>query len=269
MNKVILFMAAFCLSFFSFQEISEALPRPNIRVRIRYDEARVLRIRYKKKKRRKRNYALHLFHNTEGAAFVSTAIFKAPRRRVRFIDTSKVSGEIKYKALLRSKSGAKRWSKTTSVFVEQLSPEDIDNEDPKYPTELPKLSEGNILCSDAVVQEMENQINFYRKQNGMSALIADFALVYSAIIHSNIMADTQNLTHNNWYDEIIAAGFKGPKVGQNIAKYIEDPEVLLNMFSKSDGHNANMLYASDTSIGIGCVVDANGQYWWTHNFGRL
>ncbi|MCB0310761.1 MAG: hypothetical protein KDD42_05985 [Bdellovibrionales bacterium] len=55
-------------------------------------------------------------------------------------------------------------------------------------------------------------------------------------------------------------------MSQNIANYIQDPEILMPAFMESPGHRNNMINSIDSKVGIACAFDQNGKIWWAINF---
>lgn len=84
------------------------------------------------------------------------------------------------------------------------------------------------------------------------------------------MAENQNLTHGTT-DEMVQrirnAGYTGSPVGENIAWGQRSPAEVMTSWLNSAGHRANILDSRYRNIGVGCVIDAGGAYWWTQNFG--
>jgi uncharacterized protein YkwD len=69
-------------------------------------------------------------------------------------------------------------------------------------------------------------------------------------------------------DRMRAAGYCGySAAGENIASGQQTAQAVFNAWKNSDGHNANMLSANFTQIGIGHVV-VGGRTYWTTDFAK-
>jgi uncharacterized protein YkwD len=58
-------------------------------------------------------------------------------------------------------------------------------------------------------------------------------------------------------------------IGENIAEGWPSVAAVVDAWMNSAGHRANILNGSFTVIGVGVAMDANGQYWWTTDFGGV
>lgn len=87
----------------------------------------------------------------------------------------------------------------------------------------------------------------------------------AAQIHSAVMADTGNLTHDGWDAQIWGAGYAGSTIGQNIAFGYSATDVI-GAWMDSAGHRANILNGAFHDVGIGCV-NKGGTLWWSQDFG--
>jgi uncharacterized protein YkwD len=76
------------------------------------------------------------------------------------------------------------------------------------------------------------------------------------------------------FQRMMAAGYVGSTMGENIAKGQQNPSEVVKGWLASDGHCRNMLDPNFTEIGVGYwegKADSqffNGNKLWTQNFGR-
>ncbi|HZS05801.1 MAG TPA: CAP domain-containing protein [Blastocatellia bacterium] len=130
---------------------------------------------------------------------------------------------------------------------------------------------------DAEEQAFLKLINDYRAQNGLSALKVSIALTTAAKWMSGDMA-AKNYFPSNHVDSLGRDPFKrmadfgygyNSWRGENIAAGYADAANTFNQWKNSPGHNANMLNANYTVIGIGRVYGPSATYrwYWTNDFG--
>jgi uncharacterized protein YkwD len=121
-------------------------------------------------------------------------------------------------------------------------------------------------------------LNTYRAQNGLGAVSACVSLNRAAQGHSEDMRDNDYFSHDGlngstpWArscDACFDLGC-GPQtaMAENIAAGNSGAQATFNQWKNSPGHNANMLGASFTIIGIGRAT-GGGTYgvYWTNVFG--
>jgi uncharacterized protein YkwD len=121
-------------------------------------------------------------------------------------------------------------------------------------------------------------INQYRAQNGLGALSACTSLNRAAQGHSEDMRDQNYFSHTGQngsspWERACDACYElgcGPMtaMAENIAAGNSGAQATFDQWKNSPGHNANMLGASFTVIGIGRAT-GGGQYgvYWTNVFG--
>jgi uncharacterized protein YkwD len=131
---------------------------------------------------------------------------------------------------------------------------------------------------DAEEQAFLAIINDYRQQNGLGTLTACTSLNRAAQGHSEDMRDNDYFSHtglNNStpWDRACDACYDlgcGPStaMAENIAAGNSDAQATFTQWKNSPGHNANMLGANFTQIGIGRAT-GGGTYgvYWTNVFG--
>lgn len=103
---------------------------------------------------------------------------------------------------------------------------------------------------------MVKLINQHRANNGLAPLAVTSELSTSAKQWSERMANENRIFHS------------GLNLGENCgwANYKMTPQEIVQMWIDSPGHNANLLNADYSIIGVGIVVDADGQTWSTSQF---
>jgi uncharacterized protein YkwD len=126
---------------------------------------------------------------------------------------------------------------------------------------------------DSEEQAFLGIINQYRQQNGLGALAHCRSLDRAAQGHSEDMRDQNYFDHigidgSTPWDRACEACFDlgcGPQtaMAENIAAGNSDAQSTFVQWQNSPGHNANMLGASFTMIGIGRAVGGGtyGTYW--------
>ncbi|MCL1468286.1 CAP domain-containing protein [Argonema galeatum A003/A1] len=123
-----------------------------------------------------------------------------------------------------------------------------------------------------------NLSNSFRAQNGLPPLTMNPQLNASAQAHTTDMALNDYTSHtglngSNIGDRALAAGYRSPFVGENIAWGFPTPEAAVNWWMNSPGHRANILNPDYRDIGVGYYFLANDtgnvnyNYYWTQNFG--
>ena len=139
----------------------------------------------------------------------------------------------------------------------------ISNPDLIYPGQVL-----NIPSVDSSVTAYENEVvrlvNEIRRQNGLSALTANWELSRIARYKSQDMADNRYFSHTSPtygtpFQMIKAFGLSYRTAGENIAYGQRTPQQVVDGWMNSSGHRANILNAAYTQIGVGYV--AAGHYW--------
>ncbi|MBX7137587.1 MAG: CAP domain-containing protein [Oligoflexia bacterium] len=141
----------------------------------------------------------------------------------------------------------------------EVTPPPVDP--PSNPGFIP-LNPGQSECPADSARRVLDRINYYRSQNGRTAVTQDRVLAAAARIHTVHMATINTLTHEGWFDAVLALGYQGSTFAQNIANIVSAPVKLVDMWMAMPGHRANLLNANVAELGVGCVVDPAGRYWW-------
>ncbi|HZP56342.1 MAG TPA: CAP domain-containing protein [Dehalococcoidia bacterium] len=119
-------------------------------------------------------------------------------------------------------------------------------------------------------------INNYRVQNGLAPLTLSYGLSRASAWKSKDMAANRYFAHDDltrtWVDRIRDCGYGyNTWLGENIAAGYTTAQQAFDAWRNSPGHNANMLGANYTTIGIGRYYDASSPYgwYWTTDFGGV
>jgi uncharacterized protein YkwD len=113
--------------------------------------------------------------------------------------------------------------------------------------------------------------NAQRVKNGCAAVRLDVNLARAARNHSAWMARTGTFSHtgssgSTFIARSRAAGYTAP-LSENIAWGYRDGASVVTAWMKSPGHRANILNCKAKAVGIGAVYAANGNPYYTQNFG--
>lgn len=116
-----------------------------------------------------------------------------------------------------------------------------------------------------------SEVNQTRKSKGISELKINKKLNEIAIIKANDMAKAQELSHTSkkfgmTFELIKDSGIKYSAAAENIARWHETPEFVVERWLKSDGHKKNILNPEYDETGIGMAKDKNGKNYWVQLF---
>lgn len=107
-------------------------------------------------------------------------------------------------------------------------------------------------------------VNQKRSENGSGGLSMDPDLTAAAEGWAAELVRSQELGHNPNLGDVVPDRFH--TWGENVA-YSSTADNIDQMWWESDGHRANILNSSYTSIGIAFVDDGNGRIWAVQVFG--
>jgi uncharacterized YkwD family protein len=107
-------------------------------------------------------------------------------------------------------------------------------------------------------------VNQARAKNGLSPLVLDAALSRVAQAKARDMHDNGYFAHESPsygtpFEMMHSFGITYKTAGENIAMGYQTAESVMNGWMNSEGHRANILKASFTTLGVGYVADGN--YW--------
>ena len=207
-----------------------------------------------------------------GRAFNSNNyyIIGSTTRRVRRLTaTTRLSNAGRYYFICRVtlRTGKVLWSNRLTATVTKPTPRPtVKPTQPVEPTQVPELRS----CPGGYTSEVVSLVNQTRAGNSLTGLQNNSQLTSSAQGHTNWMARAQNLTHGTVEEmsqRIRDAGYTGSPIGENIAWGQTSPSAVMDSWLNSPPHRANILDSRYRNIGVGCVIDRYGKYWWTQNFG--
>jgi uncharacterized protein YkwD len=211
---------------------------------------------------RPNRFALELMidRRTSSSSWAKIGTVEDPTTQGSKIDTAPKPGTSYYRARLYEK----RVLIGTSPSVRVVRATPPTTAPPTTTTTTVAPSGGVCATARADVLQLVNE---ERADADRDPLVAHAQLDASAQVHSNEMARVQDLSHDNWIEEIRAAGYTRGTIGQNAAVGYPTSAAVMQGWMNSTGHRNNILSASYDEIGIGCARDGNGTYWWTQNFG--
>ena len=212
-----------------------------------------------------------------GSATSYSVIASTKRRVLGIRTTSRLTAPGEYRFLCRVTLARRYlWSNGVKLILRQPAkptPRPTAKPTPR-PTPRPTATPTPELsaCPSSYKNEVFQRVNQARAGLGKWALKYNSQLEAAAQGHTNNMAKAQNLDHGTLEQmmaRIRAAGFMGSPVGENIAYGQTTPSQVMTSWLNSQGHYENIMGIkyNFNYIGIGCVKDRYGRYWWTQNFG--
>ena len=141
----------------------------------------------------------------------------------------------------------------------------------------PNATRASSFCPDRQEQEFLRLINGYRAQHGLRALGLSRTLGAAARHHSVQMANQDYFSHTmlngvSWVENVIKHGYTfNTYRGENIAAGRATAADVFDQWRRSPEHNANMLSAHFTAIGIGRAYKGSSRFdwYWTTDFGGV
>ena len=243
---------------------AKQLKAPRLRAVAQTDGSVILILRLDKKTSKAAN-ALVIQRKAETeSAYTAIGTYSNPKIKQTIADTPRQGGLFSYQARVETSSSHSKWSKEERVTV---SPPD-SGDSPQTPPETP-LAAGQSLCPAGTTEQVIQLVNAERAAAGVALLEEHPQLQWSARTHDIIMAASGVLSHDGWSSYIEQSGFNIGYAGENIAWGQHDATEVMNTWMNSPGHRANILSVDYKYIGVGCVIDALGAYWWVQNFGSL
>lgn len=197
--------------------------------------------------------SVELERSTDGKTFAPLVTLKRARKKANWVDRVQGVGPYSYRARVVTTEETTGWSPVASTGE----------------TSGGGGGGGTGVggCPAGSEDEVLSLVNAERAKYGIAPLRNDTLLALGAAARSTTMALSGSLTHNGWVEAIRAAGYRGSALGENIASGYPSAASVVSGWMRSDGHRANILRGYADS-GVGCVKDARGRLWWTHDFGR-
>lgn len=250
----------------SLQGEARAEQRPAVRASKDADQVRVT-ILLPAEARPIRKVALQ--RSADRGAYRAIAQFERPARVSELTDSPGSFTTVRYRIVARSKGKILR-ATSTLVRLSEDTPVPPSAEPPQTDQPSsdppPPLATGHSWCPPELTDRMLVRLNEHRAAQGVPPLATNPLLVYSARLHSALMASNSDLNHDNWLQEILDTGLQRTHYAQNVACYIQSPEEAVDALMTSPGHRSNILDTENTQVGLGCVHDSGGGPWWTQNF---
>lgn len=127
----------------------------------------------------------------------------------------------------------------------------------------------------AAEQALVDAVNQARVAGGLAPLAVDAKLAQAAHIHANDMARLDLMQHDlpgvaqpTLRDRATFVGYSFSRLAENIAFNFADAESVMSAWMGSTGHQANILGADFTQVGVGIAYDAAGDPYYCVDFGR-
>jgi uncharacterized protein YkwD len=143
----------------------------------------------------------------------------------------------------------------------------------------PASAAGDCITDPALDSEEQlflQLINNYRAQNGLQPLALSYTLTRAAQWKSSDLGANNYFAHDDltrtWDQRIRDCGYGyNAWLGENIAAGNSGAQATFDQWRNSPGHNANMLGANYTAIGIARAYSATATYrwYWTTDFGSV
>lgn len=108
-------------------------------------------------------------------------------------------------------------------------------------------------------------ISQYRRSRGLGPVTIDATLTRIAAVHSDRMAAADKMAHvlpgeGSFQQRLAAGGFVAAMAAENVAAGQDSLADVLEAWRKSPGHNANLLLANVSKIGIALSIAEGSRY---------
>ena len=128
-----------------------------------------------------------------------------------------------------------------------------------------------IIYGDEYQKIILNRVNSARIEKGMKPLKLNSTLNEIAIIKAKDMAKEQKLSHESkkfglTFNLIKKRGIKFSSAAENIARWHDTPEFVVQRWLISEGHRKNILNPNYDKTGIGLAKDREGKNYWVQIF---
>lgn len=119
-----------------------------------------------------------------------------------------------------------------------------------------------VLSASSQQEELFTEVNAYRQKNGKSTLKRDADLERRAQAHAENMAKRNYFSHTSPDGTTFAMRIRGYEgaVGENIAAGQLNAAAVVQAWSKSPGHNSNMLDSNFRAMGLGYAYNVQSTY---------
>ena len=115
------------------------------------------------------------------------------------------------------------------------------------------------------------KVNIVRVKKGLKPLKIDSKLNKIALVKAEDMAKEERLSHESkkfgmTFNLIKKKGIKYSAAAENIARWHDTPEYVVQRWLESKGHRKNILNPSYDKTGIALAKDKNGKNYWVQIF---
>lgn len=149
------------------------------------------------------------------------------------------------------------------------TPDEPDIETPDLPAnpdvpDTPDAPDSGTATADSYVTEVVRLVNAERAKAGLSALRMDTTVNAAAQVRAQEIVQSFSHTRPNGtkcFTALAQAGVSYRGAGENIAYGQSSAAAVVNAWMNSEGHRANILNASFTTIGVGHTVVGGTHYW--------
>lgn len=129
----------------------------------------------------------------------------------------------------------------------------------------------NLYSAEDYQNKILKYVNKERKAQKLAPLVINEKLNKIAIIKAADMAKEEKFSHDSkkfgmTFNLIKKENVKFKSAAENIARWHDTPEFVMERWMKSKGHRDNILNKSYNEIGIGKAVDKDGKNYWVQIF---
>lgn len=115
-----------------------------------------------------------------------------------------------------------------------------------------------LADAQAYAQQVADETNALRGDHGVPVLEADGCAVEAALARARDLVGAGELEHAALDAVIAACAPPGGSAAENLSRAAAAPAEVVDAWSRSPGHRANLLDPALTRLGVGCVVDETG-----------
>ena len=129
----------------------------------------------------------------------------------------------------------------------------------------------NLYSAEGYQKTILKYVNQERKAKRLAPLVMNEKLNKIAVIKAIDMAKEEKLSHDSkkfgmTFNLIKKENIKYKSAAENIARWHDTPEFVMERWMKSKGHRDNILSKNYNEIGIGKAVDKDGKNYWVQIF---
>ncbi len=153
-----------------------------------------------------------------------------------------------------------------TLFLTSCSKDSISEEVTSYDQVATKKVSYDYASIEVEILE---DINLYRKANGLAKLQPLTEISIEAEDHTNYMIDNGAVSHDNFQQRaaFLMTQVGAKSVSENVAYGYRSADAVVKAWLKSKGHKEN-IEADNTHFGISVRTDENGKHYFTNIFIR-